>query len=160
MQSKKMGDRIYLRVDKDEDVLASVMQTCKNFSLTSAIFQGIGACERVGIQTCIPEKNDFDQTEVEGMLEMVSLNGNVTLDNDGNLHEHAHGSFAYLDEAGEHRVIFNALDSDEPDYEDGLIRAAAEALQVDALITYDKKAFKYSSIPSMTAEEAAAALLF
>ncbi len=50
--------------------------------------------------------------------------------------------------------VFSALDSDEPDYEDGLIRAAAEALQVDALVTYDKKAFARSTIPAMTAREA------
>ncbi len=51
-------------------------------------------------------------------------------------------------------LVWDAIDSDEPDYEDGLIRAAAEALQVDAIITYDKKAFRNSSIPSLTAQEA------
>lgn len=53
-------------------------------------------------------------------------------------------------------LIFDALDSSEPDYEDGLVRAAAEALQVDAIVTYDKKAFKDSVIPAITAEEALA----
>ncbi len=51
-------------------------------------------------------------------------------------------------------LVFDALDSNEPDYEDGLIRAAAEALQVDAIISYDKKAFSSSFIPKLTAEEA------
>ena len=50
--------------------------------------------------------------------------------------------------------VFDALDSDEPDYEDGLIRAAGEALGVDAIITYDKKAFRSSVVPSLTAREA------
>lgn len=50
--------------------------------------------------------------------------------------------------------VFGSLDSDEPDYEDGLIRACAEALQVDAIVTYDQAAFKTSFIPRMTAEEA------
>lgn len=50
--------------------------------------------------------------------------------------------------------VFESIDSDEPDYEDGLIRAAAEALQVDAIISYDKAAFKQSPIPKMTAPEA------
>lgn len=50
--------------------------------------------------------------------------------------------------------VFEAIDSSEPDFEDGIIRVAAEALQVDAIITYDKKAFKDSFIPKMTAEEA------
>ena len=51
-------------------------------------------------------------------------------------------------------IVFDALDSSEPDYEDGLIRSAAEALQVDAIVSYDKKAFKESEIPTVTAEEA------
>lgn len=53
-------------------------------------------------------------------------------------------------------LIFDALDSSEPDYEDGLVRSAAEALQVDAIVSYDKKAFKDSVIPAITAEEALA----
>lgn len=51
-------------------------------------------------------------------------------------------------------LVFDALDSDEPDYEDGLVRAAAEALQVDAIVSYDKKAFRGSVIPALTAQAA------
>lgn len=50
--------------------------------------------------------------------------------------------------------VFGSIDSNEPDYEDGLIRVAAEALQADAIITYDQAAFKNSFIPKMTAAEA------
>lgn len=51
-------------------------------------------------------------------------------------------------------LVFEAIDSDEPDYEDGLIRVAAEELQLDAIISYDKAAFRSSFIPKMTASEA------
>ena len=51
-------------------------------------------------------------------------------------------------------LVFEALDSNEPDYEDGLIRGTAEALQVDAIISYDKKAFRSSFVPKLTAGEA------
>ena len=50
--------------------------------------------------------------------------------------------------------VWESIRSNEPDYEDGLIRAAAEALQVDAIISYDKKAFRNSPIPKLTAQEA------
>lgn len=53
--------------------------------------------------------------------------------------------------------VFESIDSNEPDYEDGLIRVAAEELQVDAIISYDKAAFKQSFIPKMTASEALSA---
>ena len=55
-------------------------------------------------------------------------------------------------------LVRASIRSNEPDYEDGLIRAAAEDLQVDAIITYDKPAFKNSFIPKMTAAEALAEL--
>lgn len=51
------------------------------------------------------------------------------------------------------QVVQAALTSDEPDYEDAVVRAAAELSCSDVVITYDKKAFKNSSVPSMTAEE-------
>ena len=50
-------------------------------------------------------------------------------------------------------LVLDSLESDEPDYEDGIIRAAANALQVDAIISYDEKAFRKSKIPKMTAKE-------
>lgn len=55
-------------------------------------------------------------------------------------------------------LVFSALDSNEPDYEDGLIRCAAEALQVGAIVSYDKKAFRSSFIPKLTASEASSLL--
>ena len=55
-------------------------------------------------------------------------------------------------------MVHEALHSDEPDYEDGLIRAAAETLQVDAIISYDAKAFHNSFVPKYTAVEAATTL--
>lgn len=55
-------------------------------------------------------------------------------------------------------LVRTSIRSNEPDYEDGLIRTAAEDLQVDAIITYDKAAFKDSFIPKMTAAEALAEL--
>ncbi len=50
--------------------------------------------------------------------------------------------------------IDEALQSDEPDFEDGIVRAAAESLHVDAVVSYDESAFKHSFIPKMTAEKA------
>lgn len=51
-----------------------------------------------------------------------------------------------------------ALDSDEPDYEDGLIRAAAERGRADAIISRDVSAFEKSSVLKMSAQEAVEAL--
>ena len=47
-----------------------------------------------------------------------------------------------------------ALQSNEPDFEDGLVRAAAEELGVDAIVSRDKRAFALSHIPRLDAVEA------
>ncbi|WP_175578391.1 type II toxin-antitoxin system VapC family toxin [Bifidobacterium jacchi] len=43
--------------------------------------------------------------------------------------------------------------SDEPDFEDGLIRAVAERNDLDFIITRDSGAFAHSSVKSMTARQ-------
>lgn len=47
-----------------------------------------------------------------------------------------------------------ALDSDEPDFEDGLVRRAAERVQLDGIVTRDKAGFLGSAIPKLTVSEA------
>lgn len=46
-----------------------------------------------------------------------------------------------------------ALNSDEPDFEDGLIRACAELNDADAILTRDEAAFKGSRVPAMPCSE-------
>lgn len=46
-------------------------------------------------------------------------------------------------------VCEEALVSDEPDFEDGIVRAAAEMVRADIILTRDKSAFAASWIPSM-----------
>lgn len=49
--------------------------------------------------------------------------------------------------------------SDEPDFEDGLIRAVAEDNDADVIVTRDVEAFHHSSVRSMDAEQCRALLL-
>lgn len=48
-------------------------------------------------------------------------------------------------------IVEAAFTSDEPDFEDAIIRATAEKIQAKAIIARDKSAFKSSHIPSMDA---------
>lgn len=48
-------------------------------------------------------------------------------------------------------VMEQAFASDEPDFEDGIVRATAELIDAAAIITRDAVAFKASSVPSMDA---------
>lgn len=53
---------------------------------------------------------------------------------------------------GPEECIISA-NSSEPDFEDGLIRAAAELNDIDFILTRDAKAFKQSTVRSITCEE-------
>lgn len=46
-------------------------------------------------------------------------------------------------------ICEEALISDEPDYEDGIVRAAAEMARADVILARDKAAFGASWVPSM-----------
>ena len=46
-----------------------------------------------------------------------------------------------------------ALQSDEPDFEDGIVRACAESVQADFIISRDTAAFKTTKIRRLTAQE-------
>lgn len=47
--------------------------------------------------------------------------------------------------------VARALTSDEPDFEDGLVRAAAELSGCSNIVSRDEKAFVNSSVPRVTA---------
>ena len=49
--------------------------------------------------------------------------------------------------------------SDEPDFEDGLIRAVAEDNDADVIVTRDVETFLHSSVRLMDAEQCRALLL-
>lgn len=100
MEYKKMKDTIYLRVDKGENVTEAIKEVCKKEGICGGYFQGIGACSTATLSTYIPEQNDFIDHEISGMLEMVSLMGNITMDCDNQPFLHSHAVFSCLKQAG------------------------------------------------------------
>ena len=74
----------------------------------SATFNGIGGCSSAAIQTFDPGAGTFHTTEKSGMLELVSLMGNVVSDASGDLHHHTHALFSFV-ENGEHKVLAGHL---------------------------------------------------
>lgn len=63
--------------------------------------------------------------------------------------------FSAIVELGEltREVVDLAFSSDEPDFEDGIVRATAELGGAEAIITRDVRAFAHSVVPAMTARE-------
>lgn len=101
MEYRRFGGAYYVRLDRGDEIVSTVLGICENEGIASATYSGIGGCGEAQIQTYIPETGEFEMRTLRGMLELVSLTGNVISD-DGR-HHHTHGAFAYKD-GDEHRV--------------------------------------------------------
>lgn len=99
MEYAKFGGTYYIRADKDDKLISCVYEVCEKEGIKSCIFSGIGGCKDAQIQTFIPEKGEFETQELNGFLEMVSVNGNVIFDGE-KLYHHAHALFSYKKDGG------------------------------------------------------------
>ena len=88
MEYRKIGDNYYIRMDRGDEIISNLLSICEKESIPSAVFSGIGGCQSAELQVFIPETGSFETEQLEGMLELVSLNGNVVRDDDGKLFHH------------------------------------------------------------------------
>lgn len=80
MDYRKFGECYYIRMDRDDEIISTILEICKKENIKSATFSGIGGCKDAKIQTFIPETGSFEEQHISGMLELASLNGNVVTD--------------------------------------------------------------------------------
>ena len=102
MEYRKFGTAYYVRMDRGDEVVGSLLALCKNEGIASAVYSGIGGCSGAEIQTFVPETGTFETRELSGMLELVSLNGNVISGEDGTLYHHTHALFAFVENGVHH----------------------------------------------------------
>ena len=95
MDYRKLGSSYYIRMDKGDEIIASIRDVCRREGVSSATFTGIGGCQDAEIQVFRPERGEFETERVEGLLELVTLTGNLILRDDGELSHHVHALFAY-----------------------------------------------------------------
>ena len=95
MEYKKIGETYYVRMDRGDEIIGNILEICRKESIPSAIFSGIGGCSSAELQVFIPETGSFETEQLDGMLELVSLNGNVVSADDGQLYHHTHALFSF-----------------------------------------------------------------
>ena len=110
MDYRNYGGCYYVRLDRNDEVIASIREVCEREGVRSATFSGVGGCDAAEIQVFDPEAGSFRTERYEGLLELVSITGNVISCDDGSLSHHAHALFAYQD-AGEQRIAAGHLKS-------------------------------------------------
>ena len=110
MEYRKIGETYYIRMDRGDEIVSSLMSVCKTEGILSAYYSGIGGCSDVEMQVFIPERGEFETEKVQGTLELVSLMGNVVADDSDQLYHHTHALFTYP-ENGEHLSISGHMKS-------------------------------------------------
>lgn len=95
MDYKKLGDTYYVRMDRDDEIISGLIEICKECSIKSAVFSEIGGCKTAEIQTFIPESGTFETEVIDGMLELISINGNIVTDDNGEYYHHTHAMYSY-----------------------------------------------------------------
>lgn len=103
MDYRRLGSTIYIRMDRGDEVIATMLEVCKKEGIQSATYSGIGGCSYAAIQTFDPAAGEFQTSEKTRMLELVSLMGNVVTDDNG-LYHHTHALFSYVED-GVHKVL-------------------------------------------------------
>lgn len=103
MEYRNFGGTYYVRLDRGDEIISSLLNICRENGIGSAVYSGIGGCSEAEIQTFMPEAGTFETEKISGMLELVSLNGDIVTDFDGNYFHHTHALFSYR-ENGEHRT--------------------------------------------------------
>ena len=101
MDYRKFGSSYYIRMDRGDEIVSQIRDVCRREGISSATFAGIGGCQDAEIQVFRPERGEFETERVEGLLELVSLTGNVISRGDGELSHHVHALFAYQAEDGQ-----------------------------------------------------------
>ena len=110
MDYRRFKDAYYVRLDRDDEIISSILSLCREEHVESATFNGIGGCGEAQIQTYLPETNEFEMQVLTGMLELVSLTGNVISDDEGKLYHHTHALFSYK-EGSDHCVAAGHIKS-------------------------------------------------
>ena len=59
MEYRKFGDTIYVRGDRGDELVSSILDICRAENIKSATFSGIGGCKSAELQTFNPETSSF-----------------------------------------------------------------------------------------------------
>lgn len=81
MKYKKIDSRYIIRIDKNEEIVASIEKVCITNKIQLGKITAIGAVDKVIIGLFKPESRKYLSSELKGDFEITSLIGNITSKN-------------------------------------------------------------------------------
>ena len=97
MRVRDSKTHLVIRLEKGEEIVQSIIDTCEEYDVKLGIITGIGAIDYVEVGYFNVEEKKYYSNEFKGNLEILSLMGNIT-NKDGGVYIHPHLTFA--DEEG------------------------------------------------------------
>jgi predicted DNA-binding protein with PD1-like motif len=89
MEYKKFGSKYIVRIDKGEEIVASLGKLCHEENIKSGWIKGIGAVNKATIGLFETKDKKYHSIELEGDHEITSLLGNIA-SMDGKVYLHLH----------------------------------------------------------------------
>ena len=90
MQSKKLNETHFIRLDSGEKVLEKLKEFCTKNNIKLGYFFGIGSLDEAELAHYIVKTKKYTYQLYRQPLEIISLNGNITaMNNEAYLHCHA-----------------------------------------------------------------------
>lgn len=87
---KKFGNKYILRIDRGEEIVATLKAFCTNHRIGLGSVTAIGAANRATIGLFNTTTKQYQSTELTGDFEITSLTGNIsTMNGEVYLHLHA-----------------------------------------------------------------------
>lgn len=89
MYYKKFGSEVVVRLDEEEELIASITEVCRQCGITGGQVHGIGAAKELSLRVADLEKGTFIYKTLQESMEITSMSGNITQTEDG-LYLHLH----------------------------------------------------------------------
>jgi uncharacterized protein len=89
MKTKLIGRQLFVRIDRGEEVVASLAAACDEAKIEAGSVSGIGACDKAVIGFFDGEEKKYHPREILGDREITSIVGNVSR-MDGSVYLHLH----------------------------------------------------------------------
>ena len=90
MDYKKFGDKVFVRIDKGEEIVETLKHVCKKLDIKAGTITGIGATDKAVIGLFDLKTKKYHSTEFVGDHEIAPIHGNIsTMNEEIYLHLHA-----------------------------------------------------------------------
>ena len=83
MEYQKIDNKIFVRLDRGDEIISSVLSICKAEGVHSATFTGIGGCSEVLKLTYRPTSDAYEEHLMKEVLDIALIHGNITTDTTG-----------------------------------------------------------------------------